>query len=60
VAFFRLKKIAGHEYVYEVENVKENGRWRQRTVRYVGPLDRIYEAHGSVGDWARNRRRGDA
>lgn len=36
MSFIRKKKIKGHTYYYEVESVWENGKSKQRVLRYLG------------------------
>lgn len=38
MSFLRRKTIKGKLYLYEVENTWENGRVRQKVLRYVGPV----------------------
>lgn len=39
MSFIRTKKIKGHEYKYEVENFRMDGKVRQRILRYMGRAD---------------------
>ena len=36
MAFIRAKKIKGHTYYYRVESYVENGRIRQKILKYLG------------------------
>jgi len=36
MAFIRTKKIKGHTYYYRVESYVENGRIKQRVLKYLG------------------------
>ncbi|NIO03867.1 MAG: hypothetical protein GTN74_04435 [Proteobacteria bacterium] len=36
MAFIRAKKIRGHTYYYRVESYVENGRIKQRILKYLG------------------------
>lgn len=50
MTFFRKKRVAGREYVYEVENTRgKDGKTRQRVIRYVGPTDPIHRDLARVG-----------
>lgn len=40
MSFIRTKKIKGHEYKYEVENYRENGKVKQRILKYIGRKDK--------------------
>jgi hypothetical protein len=39
--FVRVKSIRGRRYAYLVEGVRVDGRVRQRTLRYLGPLPKL-------------------
>ncbi len=39
--FVRVKRIAGRRYAYLVEGAREGGRVRQRTLCYLGPLQKL-------------------
>lgn len=39
--FLRLKRRRGHEYLVLVENFREGGRTRQRTIQSFGRRDRL-------------------
>lgn len=39
--FLRTKRARGHDYLVLVENHREGGQVRQRTIRYFGRLDRV-------------------
>ncbi len=39
MSFIRTKKIKGHEYKYEVENYRINGKVRQIIIKYLGRAD---------------------
>ncbi len=39
--FIRHKKISGHRYYYVVETVIENGKMKQRVVKYLGNIEKI-------------------
>jgi len=41
VVYIRLKKIGSRRYVYLVEGRSENGRVRQKTLAYLGPMVKI-------------------
>jgi hypothetical protein len=36
MAFIRAKKISGHTYYYRVESYVENGRIKQKILKYLG------------------------
>lgn len=40
MAFERIKKVGGHEYKYLVENKRINGKVKQKTVKYLGRVDK--------------------
>jgi len=39
--FIRHKKISGYRYYYVVETVVENGKMKQRVVKYLGSVEKI-------------------
>jgi len=39
MAYIRTKKISGNTYYYLVKSVRENGRVRQVTLKYLGTED---------------------
>jgi hypothetical protein len=39
--FVRVKKIGGNRYAYLSEGVSKNGRVRQKTLCYLGPVARV-------------------
>lgn len=41
MSFIRRKVIKGREYLYEVENTWEDGRVRQKVLRYKGPVSPV-------------------
>ena len=41
MAFIRRKMIKGREYFYEVENTWEDGKVRQKVLRYRGPVSPV-------------------
>lgn len=38
MSFIRIKKVHGREYRYEVEGFRENGKVKQRVLKYLGPV----------------------
>jgi hypothetical protein len=40
MAFERIKTVNGHQYKYLVENVRENGKTKQKIVKYFGRIDK--------------------
>ena len=40
MAFERIKTVNGHEYKYLVESVRINGKVKQKTVKYLGRVDK--------------------
>lgn len=40
MSFERIKTIKGHQYKYEVESIRENGKVKQRIVKYFGRVDK--------------------
>ena len=40
MAFERIKKVGKYEYRYKVENVRENGKVKQKIVEYLGRADK--------------------
>jgi hypothetical protein len=58
--FVRVKKIGGHEYLYLVENVREDGRHVQRVIKALGRRDEVADAgllDGLIASAARHSRR---
>lgn len=39
MSFIRTKKIKGHEYQYEVESSRVNGKVKQKVLKYLGRVD---------------------
>lgn len=49
VAFYRIKRVGGRDYVFEVETIRiRRGVYRQRVIRYVGPVEPVYGGRGPV------------
>ncbi len=40
MVFERIKTVKGHQYKYEVESVRENGKIKQKIVKYLGRVDK--------------------
>ncbi len=40
MVFQRIKTVKGHQYRYEVENVRENGKVKQKILKYFGRADK--------------------
>ena len=58
--FVRVKKIAGHEYLYLVENAREGGRHVKRVVKALGRREAVVESgllDGLIASAARQSRR---
>lgn len=58
--FIRVKKIGQYEYLYLVENVRENGRHVQRVIRALGRRDVVENSDlldGLIASAARHSRR---
>jgi Transposase DDE domain len=58
--FVRVKKIGGHEYLYLVENVREDGRHVQRVIKALGRRDEVADSgllDGLIASAARHSRR---
>jgi len=49
--YVKLKKIGSKRYAYLVEGRRENGRVRQKTLAYLGPMVKV--AMGVPDDFAR-------
>ncbi|KXA95751.1 hypothetical protein AKJ65_00810 [candidate division MSBL1 archaeon SCGC-AAA259E19] len=41
MSFVRTKKINGNEYAYRVKSVREDGKVRQKVLKYLGPADQV-------------------
>lgn len=39
--FLRVKRVNGHDYLVLVENFRDQGRHRQRVLRWFGRSDRL-------------------
>jgi hypothetical protein len=58
--FVRVKKIGGYEYLYLVENVREDGRHVQRVIKALGRRDEVADSgllDGLIASAARHSRR---
>ena len=44
--FIRHKTISGYRYYYVVETVIENGKQKQRVVKYLGSVGKILSVFG--------------
>ena len=44
MAYVRVKTIKGRPYRYLVEGVREDGRVRQRVIKYLGPVKPVRRA----------------
>ena len=42
--FFRKKTSKGHKYLQIVENIRDNGRVRQRVIATLGRIDKLEES----------------
>ncbi len=40
MTFERIKIVKGHQYKYLVENVRENGKVKQKIIKYLGRVDK--------------------
>ena len=49
--FFRVNHVNGTDYVHLVENVREGGRYVQRTIKTLGRRDEV-EAQGLLDQFA--------
>lgn len=47
MAFIRKKKVNGREYYYLVENYRQSGKVRQKTLAYLGPCSSV---EGAIAD----------
>jgi hypothetical protein len=58
--FVRVKKIGGYEYLYLVENVREDGRHVQRVIKALGRREEVADSgllDGLIASAARQPRR---
>src|SRR6202166_1097849 len=58
--FVRVKKIGGYEYLYLVENAREDGRHVQRVIKALGRRDAVENSgvlDGLIASAARHSRR---